>query len=65
MTCYRIHLEGFFNQFGSIAEIKTWIAELKKRYPDLIGKTADVYKGERHGDACVYSSAPVKIVVSA
>lgn len=63
MANYHIHLDGFFNEVGSTAELQAWVRELKTRYPDLIGKTATVRKGERKGDAVLYSGAPVQIVV--
>jgi len=65
MAAYHIHLEGFFNELNSTAELQAWVRELKARFPDLIGKTATVLKGERKGDAVLYSGAPVQIVVSA
>jgi len=47
---YHAHIEGFTGQFFTVAELKAWAEALIRRYPDLIGKKAQVWKAKVPGE---------------
>lgn len=49
MNTYSISLEGFNASFSTLAELATYVAELKAERPYLVGKTARVTPGHRVG----------------
>lgn len=53
---FRIEVGGFFNTFATLSEVAAWVAELKRDFPDIVGKTATVWQGE--GTVECYMLAP-------
>lgn len=62
---YRIHLDGFTNTFASASDMQAWVSGLKRRYPDLIGKVAKVWRGKGTVSCATYDDAATLIVVGA
>ena len=63
---YRAELEGFHGSFATVAELKAWAETLIRLYPDLIGKTAKIWKATwvaRDGSGASYTGMPTREIV--
>ena len=50
MKAYHFHVDGFSGIVDSLPALTARIAELKGRYPDLIGKPCQIMAGTRFSD---------------
>jgi hypothetical protein len=62
MTIYRAHVNGYFGEFRSLSELRTWATARRDR--DCAGKLMTILQGTRHGDCDVYpGNCPRKEIV--
>lgn len=54
MKAYHFYVDGFSGIVDSLPALAARIAELKGRYPDLIGKDCKIMKGEAMRDGSGY-----------
>lgn len=50
MKAYHFYVDGFFGVVDTLDALTARIAELKGRYPDLIGKPCQIMAGTRFSD---------------
>lgn len=54
MPAYHFYVDGFSGVVASLDALKAKIADLKSRYPDLVGKDCQIMKGEAMRDGSGY-----------
>jgi len=65
---YRIEMDGFVNHFDKVSEMKEWAESLIRRYPDMIGKKARIYKAvwvAKDGSGAQYAGVTKEVVIGA
>lgn len=63
---YQAQIEGFTGHFATVTELKAWADALVRRYPDLIGKTAKIWKATwvaKDGSGASYTGLPTREIV--